>query len=115
MLFVPSFGGVPQEEALQAARSAAAEACAAPAPPSQPSPAPPPNNAAAATATTASASAAIGMYMRAAGTLKLREEADSFSIELGTVAAGELVRVEEVGRIGWHSSAWVRGGALGWI
>lgn len=37
--------------------------------------------------------------MRAAGQLKLREEADSLSLELGTVSRGELVKVEQVRRV----------------
>lgn len=37
--------------------------------------------------------------MRAAGMLKLREEADSLSLELGTVSAGELVKVVQVRNI----------------
>lgn len=51
----------------------------------------------AAAATAASVpTTAVGGYMRAAGQLKLREEADSFSLEIGTVARGQLVKVEEV-------------------
>lgn len=46
--------------------------------------------------TPALASSGVGSYMRAAGPLKLREEPDPWSLELGTVVAGELVRVEEV-------------------
>eukprot|EP00903_Cladosiphon_okamuranus_P008211 g7904.t1 len=72
--------------------------------------------AAAAAAPAASASepaAAIGGYMRAAGQLKLREEADSFSLEVGTVARGQLVKVEEI------SGLWVRvlyrGNSGGWV
>lgn len=53
-------------------------------------------SAAAAAAMAAPAAAAVGGYMRAAGMLKLREEADSFSLELGTVSAAELVKVEQV-------------------
>ncbi|CAM9756604.1 unnamed protein product, partial [Laminaria digitata] len=68
---------------------------------------------AAAAATAAPAAAAVGGYMRAAGMLKLREEADSLSLELGTVSAGELVKVEQ------SSGLWVRvfyrGKSEGWV
>lgn len=53
-------------------------------------------SAAAAAVTAAPAAAAVGGYLRAAGMLKLREEADSLSLELGTVSLGELVKVEQV-------------------
>ena len=80
----------------------AAQAAATPSAPAGPSPdqaaqaeaaasAPPP-----ASAAPAGSTAEVGGYMRAAGTSKLREEADSLSMEIGTVAAGELVRVVEV-------------------
>lgn len=84
----PAVSAAPSAEEV-AASAAAAEASA---------------TATAAAATDASASvpaAAIGGYMRAAGQLKLREEADSFSLEVGTVSRGQLVKVEEVsGRSG---------------
>ncbi|CAN0326492.1 unnamed protein product, partial [Ectocarpus fasciculatus] len=81
---------------------------------------PPPEEKAAATAVTAAAAASavpttasVGGYMRAAGQLKLREEADSLSLELGTVSRGELVKVEQT------SGLWVRvlyrGDSAGWV
>ncbi|CAM9795118.1 unnamed protein product, partial [Ectocarpus sp. 4 AP-2014] len=80
---------------------------------------PPPEKKAAAavtaapTASTVPTTASVGGYMRAAGQLKLREEADSLSLELGTVYRGELVKVEQT------SGLWVRvmyrGNSSGWV
>lgn len=82
-----------------AAKQSAAAAAAAPTPEEQAAAKVTADAVAAATATaaaTAVASASVGGYMRAAGQLKLREEADSLSLELGTVSRGELVKVEQV-------------------
>lgn len=73
----PAAAAVPSPEEVAASAAASATAAAASAAASVPA-------------------AAIGGYMRAAGQLKLREEADSFSLEVGTVARGQLVKVEEV-------------------
>ncbi|CAB1120609.1 unnamed protein product [Ectocarpus sp. CCAP 1310/34] len=64
-------------------------------------------------ASTEPTTASVGGYMRAAGQLKLREEADSLSLELGTVSRGQLVKVEQT------SGLWVRvlyrGDSSGWV
>lgn len=84
-----------------AAQEEAAAAAAKPAVAAAPSPEEVAASAAAAKAPAAAAAvsapaATVGGYMRAAGQLKVREEADSFSLEVGTVARGQLVKVEEV-------------------
>lgn len=76
------------------AQEAAIQAAAMPAPTAA---APPPAAAPAPAQASATTAAVVGGYMRAAGTLKLREEADSLSVELGNVSAGELVKVVQVG------------------
>lgn len=80
-----------QAQDIQAAQAAPAPPPAPPEPPATPMPSETPPRA-------AETSATVGCYMQAAGILKRREEPDSLSVELGTVGAGEIVKVEEVGR-----------------